>query len=63
VLGSKRNLSLVDLLSMKTLWTVMGKFTSFTVAKNEQEALSFDVLNLLIMFQMYSWIFNFIDAG
>lgn len=35
VLGSKRSLSVVDLLTMKTLWTVEGRFTTFAVAKDD----------------------------
>ena len=38
VLGSKRSLSVVDLLTMKTLWTVIGRFNAITVAKDDAQA-------------------------
>lgn len=38
VLGSKKSLAVVDLLTKKTLWTLVGRFSAFAVAKNDSEA-------------------------
>ena len=42
VVGSKRSLSVFDLMTMKLMWSVEGFFASFAVAADESAAIKFD---------------------
>jgi hypothetical protein len=41
VLGSKRSVSVYNLITMTMLWTIQGRFSNFSVAKNEDESILF----------------------